>query len=187
MTDINFTSSIKPVNSKIFSDITSTIPQTNFANYPWSLEQTVQGKDVFTKNICDCTSCLLTNGKEAILMHINPNEGSNHNFSIVIPYLRDKINLADENLQGVLIGSKNTKKSMDIYNKFTELLNKLNIPFSQIRNGKSPTNIAYKTDKDEVYISNAHIDRALKKNLNSKETLGKSFEEINIANCDEII
>lgn len=186
MADISFTSYIKPVNSKTFSEVTSNIPKINFADFPWSLEQTVQGKDVFTRNICDCTSCLLTNGKEALLMHINPNDGANHNFSIFIPCLRDKINLADNNLQGILVGSKNTKKSLNIYNKFKELLNKLDIPFSEIRNGKSPTNIAYKTDKDEIYISNAHIDRALKKRLSPEEALNKSFEEIKIADFDEI-
>ena len=179
MADISFTSYIKPVNSKTFSEVTSNIPKINFADFPWSLEQTVQGKDVFT-------SCLLTNGKEALLMHINPDDGANHNFSTFIPYLRDRINLADNNLQGILVGSKDTKKSLNIYNKFKELLNKLGIPFSEIRNGKSPTNIAYKTDKDEIYISNAHIDRALKKRLSSEEALNKSFEEIKIADFDEI-
>ena len=64
MADISFTSYIKPVNSKTFSEVTSNIPKINFADFPWSLEQRVQGKDVFTRNICDCTSCLLTNGKE---------------------------------------------------------------------------------------------------------------------------
>lgn len=46
MADISFTSYIKPVNSKTFSEVTSNIPKINFADFPWSLEQTVQGKDV---------------------------------------------------------------------------------------------------------------------------------------------
>lgn len=187
MNNISFTSSIKPVNIKSFSDYVGTkIPKKNFANFPWNIESSVVGKDVYTNRICDCTSCIITDGNNSILMHLNPEDSSNHCFNNVLMFLRNHIDLKNENLQGLLVGSKDTKKSLDIYNKFSNLLNQLEIKFSELQNGKSPTSVAYLKDTDEFLVSNAHIDRALKRKLCDQDVLKNSFKRIHIADCDDI-
>lgn len=187
MAEITFTSSIKPVRLLDFTSLTGNIPKPDFVDYPWTISESALAKDVYTKNICDCTSCLFTNGKEALLMHLSPENKSNHYFDNILMFLRNKIDLKDENLQAVLIGSKNTKKSLDIYNKFTELLNSLGIKFSELKNGKDRTHVAYKTCTDEVYVSNSAIDKALKKNMPKSDALNSGFEKIIISDKDEIV
>lgn len=188
MDSISFTSLIRPVNTKTFSDyVNIKIPKKNFADFPWDIDSSVVGKDVYTNRICDCTSCIITDSETSVIMHLNPQDGSNHCFNNVLMYLRNNIDLKNENLQGLLVGSKDTKKSLDIYNKFSNLLQQLNIKFSQLQNGKSPTSVAYLKDEDEFLISNNHIDRALKKRLSPQSTLNNSFKKVAIADCDEII
>lgn len=187
MTEITFTSSIKPVRLSDFALLTVSIPKANFVDYPWTVHESTLARDVYTKNICDCTSCLFTNGKEALLMHLSPENSSNHYFDSVLMFLRNKIDLKDENLQAVLIGSKNTKKSQDIYNKFTNLLNNLGIKFSELKNGKGSTHVAYKTFTDEVYVSNPVIDKALKKNMPKSDALNSGFEKVILSDLDEIV
>lgn len=186
MTDVSFTSHIKPVTCEDFNNIVTTIPREKFVSFPWTIEDSKLGKDVFTTNICDCSSCLITNGQEAMLMHLSPMQESNHFFNNVLIFLRNHLDLKDENLQAIIVGSKNTKKSLDIYNKFVELLNKMGIPFSELKNGKTPTNIVYKTNSDEIYVSNLTIDKLLKKENTPQSTLEKSFEKVNIANTDTL-
>lgn len=185
--EISFTSGIKPVKLNEFSQFIGKIDSKNAVNYPWTLKESVLAKDVYTTNICDCSACLITDGQQALLMHLCPTIEKNHAFSQVLEFLRNSINLKNPNLQAVLIGSKNNKKSLDIYNKFTELLNKLNIPFSEIKNGKTPTGIAYSSTTDEVLITNSTIDKLIKKGSSSQNTLCEAFEKHSIADVDEIL
>lgn len=186
MDSISFTSKLKPLTLSEFGQIKSRIGSKNSVDFPWTINQTVKAKDVYTTNVIDCSACLLTNGQEAVMLHLTPDIEVNHAFSLVLSFLRNKIDLADKNLQAVLIGSKNHKKSQDIYNKFKEMLKGLNIPFSEFKNGKTPTSIAYKTSSDEVYITNNTIDKLLKKNIKASDTLNASFENLTISSCDEI-
>lgn len=186
MTDISFTSRIKPVTYQDFNNLVTVISKDKFVDYPWTIEDSKLGRDVFTKNIYDCTSCLITNGKEALLMHLSPMQASNHFSYKILEFLRNHIDLKDKNLQGILVGSKNTKKSLDIYNKLSALLKNFNIPFSELKNGKTPTNIAYKSNTDEICISNSTIDKLLKRGNNLNDTLEKSFEKVNISELDDM-
>ncbi len=186
MENISFTSRLKPITLSEFRHTISSIGSQNSVDFPWSINQTRKGKDVYTTNVIDCSSCLITNGQEAVLMHLTPDTEQNHAFSLVLAKLRNLLDLKDSNLQAVLLGSKNHKKSLDIYNKFKELLKQLNIPFSEFKNGKTPTSIAYKTSSDEVYITNNTIDKLLKKNMKASDTLNASFENLTISSCDEI-
>lgn len=187
MEKITFTSRLKPVKISEFGLIKSKIGSKNSVDFPWTVNQTVKSKDVYTTNVIDCSSCLITDGQEAVLMHLTPDTEQNHAFSLVLEKLRNLLDLKDPNLQAVLLGSKNHKKSLDIYNKFKDLLKQLNIPFSELKNGKTPTSIAYQTSSDEVYITNNTIDKLLKKNVNSSDALQASFENLTIAKCDEIV
>ena len=185
MTEIYFTSTIIPMKLSNFHKITSSF-RDNFVDYPWTISTSRVANDVFTHNICDCSACLITNGQKALLKHLCPDNEQNHIFKNVLFYLRNNFDLKDKNLQAVLVGSKNTKSSQDIWNKFTKLLSDLEIPTTFLKNGKSPTHLAYRSCTDEVLISNQHIDTFLKKGINKKDTIKGSFMEVKIAPCDEI-
>ena len=100
--------------------------------------------------------------------------------------MRGVIDLADKNIQAVILGSKNNKKSLDIFNKFIELMEEIGIKPSVFRNGKNSTHLAYKTSSDEVYISNLNIDRILRRGATEEEALKGGFEHVQIAPYDEI-
>ncbi len=186
MENISFTSALRPATLNDFGRITKQIGSKNAVNYPWTINETVKAKDVYTTGIIDCSGCLITNGQDAVLMHLTPDNEHNHAFSLVLDLLRNKLDLKDSNLQAILVGSKNHKKSLDIYNKFKNLLEQIGIPYSELKNGKSPTSIAYVTSKDEVVVTNKNIDKMLRKEASSKEALESGFEKISIADCDEI-
>ncbi len=159
----------------------------NAVKFPWTIADSVKAKDVYTTGVIDCSSCLITDGSEAVLLHLKPDCEANHAFSNVLAYLRGAIDLKNEYLQAVLLGSKNTKKSQDIYTKFQKLLQQLNIPYSELKNGKTPTSVAYRSETDEVLISNKTIDTMLKKGNSPKNALETGFEKVSIADCDEIL
>ncbi len=186
MQNISFSSRIKPLPLKELNKVTGSINSNNAVNHPWTLAESRLAKDVYTTGVIDCSACIITDGQEALLMHLDPSKEVNHAFSQVLAFLRDKLDLKNPNLQAVLIGSKNTKKSQDIYNKFKTLLSNLNIPFSELKSGKTPTSVAYKSEKDTVYISNQTIDKILKKGQTDKDAIHQSFDEVRIADCDEI-
>ncbi len=186
MVEISFTSKIVPLKQSDFFEITSAFNSKSLVDFPWTIDMTRTGKDVYTKNVCDCSSCLITNESEAILMHLDPMVYDNHIFSKVLIYLRNHINLNDKNLHAFLIGSKNKKNSQDIWNKFVKLLDNLKIQTTILKDGKSPTHIAYRKINDEVLISNFHIEKLLKKGADIKDALSGGFQKIKIAPCDKI-
>ncbi len=186
MTEIYFTSRLVPVPPSNFNKITSSFSRDKFVDFPWSISSSRIGKDVFTQRICDCTSCLITNGDKALLMHLLPSNSNNHCFSNVLEFLRNNIDLKDNNLQAVLVGSKNTKSSQDIWNKFVDLLDYLKIPTTFLKNGKCPTHVAYRTSTDEVLISNERIGKLLERGVNNREALVNGFQEVKISALDEI-
>ncbi len=187
MENISFTSNIKLVSCSDFHKITSGFGKKNFVDYPWMIKDSVVGENVYTTRICDCTSCLITDGQKAILMHLNPAKKSNHIFSDVIRFLRDNIDLKQKDLQAVLLGSRDTKPSQDIWNKFCELLKKFDIPVSKLKNGKWGTNLAYNKSKDEVLISSYPLDKGINKGLSKTDLLKSHFKEVSISECDELI
>ena len=78
MSDISFTSRIRAVSLSDFSKISVAIGQKNSADYPWSIAKSVSNPQVYTRGVCDCTSLLLTNGQNAVLMHLTPDLSNNH-------------------------------------------------------------------------------------------------------------
>ncbi len=186
MTDISFTSKIVPMYWQDFNKITSSFSRDNLVDYPWAISSSRIGKDVFTQRVCDCTSCLITNGDKAVLMHLIPLNKDNHIFSNVLNFLRNNIDLKDKNLQAVLVGSKNSKQSQDIWNKFVDLLDYLKIPTTFLKDGKSPTHLAYRTCTDEVLVSNLQISDAVLEKKNTLDALNDGFREVKISPFDEL-
>ncbi len=189
MAEISFTSRIIPLNQSTFSRITARIPQENAVNYPWTINETVIAPNVYTTGIFDCTSCIFTNGQNAMLLHLTPDNPNNQCFPKILDFIKSHINLNDENLQAMLVGSQNTKHSQNIYTKIIDLLKQFNIPHSELKTSKNPTSIAYRSDTDEIYVTNEAIDKfyQFNKNTNYPESaLKNGFEKVSIAECDEI-
>ena len=188
MNNISFTSGIKPVLMNDFFKYKSAISVDNYVDYPWLISSSKVASDVYTSNICDCTSCLITDGKKALLMHLNSYSKNNHDFRNVLKYISNNMNISDNNLQAVLVGSKSSYAlSAKIFKKFTLLLNHLKIPVTILKNGMGPTNIAYRTCKDEVVVSNITIEKALNKGQTGIRALESGFEEVKISDLDYVI
>lgn len=187
MTEINFTSRFVAITDKEFSQLAKKIGKQQSVNYPWTLKESVLAQDTYTKGVCDCTACLISDGEKSLLMHLCPTTSSNnHSQYAILEFLRSKINLNNENLQAVLIGSKKDKKSQSVYTNLQELLKRLNIPASELKIGKGSVNLAYRSDTDELYITNRQIEDSLKKGLNNRECIESGFEKISITDYDEI-
>lgn len=184
--NVAFTSRIVPINSLDFNKITSRISKNNFSDYPWTLNEAVVGRDVFTNRICDCTCVVLSDGQKASLLHLNPAQKANHIMTDMIKFVTKNFNINSKDLTAVVVGSKNTKPSQGVYNNWINFLTSYNIPFTILKNGKTPTSVAYRTDTDEVLISNLTISDALQNKMSRKEALSSAFEHIFIANSDEI-
>lgn len=188
MNNISFTSAIRPVETKDFSQYKMPINRDSYVDFPWTISTSRVARDVYTTNICDCTGVLITTGEKALLMHLNPAVEDNHCFSKILNYISQNVDLKDENLQAVVIGSKSkSKKSSDIFNKFTKFFEDYGIPATILRNGRSPVNIAYRTCTDEVIISNKKMDKAIKAGQSGMDALTSGFEEVNIAKCDYVV
>ena len=187
MNEISFTSGIKPITLQDFKTVVSTIDSTKSVTFPWRISSSRSGKDVVTMGICDCSSCLITDGKKSLLMHLLPQYEGNHNHKKILQYISTNFDLNDKNLQAVLVGSQPEKQSMDIFKIFKNLLNTFKIPTTVLKYGKAPTSLAYKTSTDEVYISNINIEKALYEGKSKTEALNQGFEQIKLSEYDEII
>lgn len=188
MSDISFTSVLKPVTSSKFSKITASFSQDGFVDYPWTISSSRIKPDVYTNHVCDCSVCLITDGKKGLLMHLLPSYSGNHDEKRIFDFIDHNFNLENNNhLQAVLLGSHPYKSSQNIFNYFKKILDKFKIPTTVLKTGNSPTDIAYKTAKDEIYISNKEITDALREGKNNLEALNLGFKEVAISPCDEVI
>lgn len=186
MSDVTFTSKIIPTTSKDYYKVVEKIDHANAINYPWKIKDSKLAQQTFTNKICDCSACIIKDNNQGLLMHLCPSWEENHSYSALLDFVKNKIDLKNKNLTAVLIGSKNTKKSLDTYEMLKRFLTNFKIPFSELKNGKKPTNIAYRGDLDEIYITNLQIDKVLSKGETPQNALEKGFEKINISEFDNI-
>lgn len=184
--NISFTSRIVPINCLDFNKMISKISRNNFSDYPWTLNEAVVGRDVFTSRICDCTCIILSDGQKAGLLHLNPAKKANHIMSDMIKFVTKNFDIKSNDISAVVVGSKNTKLSQNVYNNWINFLTSYKIPFTILKNSKTPTSVAYRTDTDEVLISNLTISNALKNKMSKNEALSSAFEHIFISKSDEI-
>lgn len=170
-----------------FAYLTSSFSRDNLVDYPWTSSSSRVAKDVFTYRVCDCSAALVTDGEKALLMHFVPSNEKNHDFKQILKLITNNFNMnkADK-LQAVLAGAKPDTESKDVFNIFRYVFDKLKIPTTILYNGKGATNIAYRTCTDEVYISNPHIEKSLKKGKSPIETLKSGFEKIELSEVDEV-
>ncbi len=187
MTEISFTSGIQAVTQKAFGEAAVKIGSKNSVNYPWTINESIKAPAAYTKGICDCTMMGLTDGKDILMLHLTPMNESNHHFFSITQYIAQKMDLKNPDLQGILVGSKPTKRSQDIYNKFLEFFKKYSIPFSELKIGKDRIDVAYSSQTDSWLVASPKIDRLMKKGADSKTALEGCFNEVKIAPQDEII
>ena len=171
---------------KDFYRITKPIGIEKSAQYPWDLGCTVIGKDVYTRDVIDCSACLLTDGNNAMLMHLCCTNPKNHDFESVLEYIKSHFDLSNKNLHAIILGSKKVPQSVELFEKFVNMFQSLEIPFSIFKNGKTKTHIAYMSDKDEVFISNDVIDYTIKRGWETEKSLKNGFEKISLQGNDHI-
>lgn len=186
MQEISFTSAIRPIPVSEFNKLASAMGEKFHAAYPWNFESGKVGADVFTKNVVDCTSCVISDGKRAIMMHLTPDDELNHSRYFLREYLRNNFGLNNPNMSAIVLGSKKTVPSLNIFKNFVELLKDAQVPFSILKTAKTPFHVAYKSNTDTVYISSFGMEDGLLKGKSSNEVLKSLFEKVEISKFDEI-
>lgn len=187
MSEISFTSAIRPVSLARFSRETANISN-NVTN--WYIEGAKKGISAKTDRIMDCTALGLTDGENVFLMHIIPDISSNKTFfNKIITKIKENMDLSSQYIQGLLVGSKNYSRESRVgYNNFARLLKENKIPFSELKGGDTVHEIAYNARKDEWLVSNFDIDSLIKSGETaSKRLLEAGFDKVKINKLDEII
>lgn len=187
MSEVSFTSAIRPVSSKQFNKFTADI--VNNVN-EWRAECAKKGLSAKTDRILDCTALGITDGQNVFLMHIIPEIGSNkHFFAKIIDKIKENIDMSNEYLQALLVGSKNySKESRMGYNNFAHFLKENKIPFSELKGGDNAHKIAYHSKTDEWLVSNPDIDSLIQSGeTNPKKLLDIGFDTVRINKLDELV
>ena len=171
--DITFNSKIKLLNTEQFStklkDSASTLQK---VDYPWTIETSKVGKNLYTDRIMDCIVIVLKNTKEALLAHLgirNKEQAKKDNvkeFDInnIEEKLLNQINLKNKSLQGIIFGGiqlddEPTTGNSPQLNQIKNLLKKYKIPFSIIGARKDVHffgrySLLFSQDDDTLYITN---------------------------------
>lgn len=189
MDSISFQSRIRPVGINDYYTVSRKISERGNAKPPWTLDESVFNKDVFTSRVIDCTVCGITDGENALLVHICPTVRENRNFLRIENYIRSRLEqMNKEYLQGFLLGSQGEepRESSILFNKFANLMERLNVPTSIFRSAKEDVNLAYISDKDEWIISTLNMP-ALLKGKSPEEAIRSLFKEVKISEKDEFV
>lgn len=187
MSDISFTSAIKPVSLEHFNKLTSDI--TNNVNV-WKVEGARKGLSAKTDRIMDCTALGITDGENVFLMHIIPDFSSNKKyFAKIIDKIKENVDLSCYYLQAVLVGSKSYSRESQIgYNNFARFLKENKIPYSELKGGDTVHKIGYHSNKDEWLVSNYDIDSLISSGeKDTMKLLEIGFDKVKINKLDEIV
>ena len=191
MDNISFKSRIRPAGFWEFASQTRAFEPRQYVNYPWTVKESVISNKAITKNVFDCTVCGITDGLKVLMMHICPTIKINHDFSKIVAFIKDNINLQDSNLQGFLFGSvTNFQDGMsgEIFGSFESFLKEHSIPYSKIRGSRDVSDVAYSSEKDEWLIrSNARLRADINETGNGAlNFLKENFDEVKISELDEV-
>lgn len=187
--NISFTSAIRPVTVNQFMN--SARMSCKSVDYPWTIRESVLSENAYTTNVMDCTVCGITDGSKVLMMHICPTNEMNKNFSKISKFIKDKISQMNPELQAVVIGGKpaytHGKESYALFDKFTNLLTDLKIPFSKLKGGMGEKHVAYIRNSDEWLVASQMVERPQPYQLKSPEKeLNKLFNEVDISELDEV-
>lgn len=187
MSDISFTSLIRPLSSAAFDREAASIM--NNVN-EWNLRGARKGISAKTDRILDCTAMGITDGQNVFLMHIIPELSSNKiSFAVIADKIKNSINMTSQYLQALIVGSKSySRESVIGYNNFALFLQENKIPFSELKGGNSVHKIAYNSVKDEWFVSNFDIDSLIRSGVtDSKKLLELGFDKVRINKLDEVV
>ncbi len=191
MDKISFTSTFKPCHFSSFGNYISRMDKKCYVKNPWTLNESVLNKNVYTCDILDCTTCIINDGQQALMLHINPECKDALIFSRIENYIKSKISLNNPNLQAVLVGGNRNGvtgiKSYDLFEKFEKFLKESNIPYSALKGTKGDVNIAYSSVSDEFVLTSS---ARLRPDENGQHTtmskLRSMFESVKIAEHDSV-
>lgn len=162
----NFQSAIKLLAPDEYKIESAKILQKYFVSSPWTVKDSVFADSAKTGCVIDCTVFGLTDGQNVLMMHICPTRSENNNFSKIINFIKSKIDLTNDNLQGFILGSKQKEfyddiRSSELFENFMKFLNQYKIPFSYFKGGNHtiPHEVAYRSVTDEWLVSNEFITK----------------------------
>jgi len=190
MSNINFKSTITLTSPTTFFNKVCSIGKRNFVDSPWTVKQSVFAPSAFTTDVFDCTTLGLSDGQKVLLLHICPTNIQNANLKKIQQYIENKIDLTNEYLQGFILGGKynniHSPKSIRNFEFFENIFKKFNIPYSAFKGGNYTNHVAYSSVKDEWLIANALLENDIVKNKTPEEAAKFIFDNIKIADCDEL-
>lgn len=186
--NISFTSKIRMVGIDEFRKSIQGMGDRNFVKHPWTIKQSVLSDKVYTTDVMDCSVFGLTDGQQALLMHICPTRPENQNFNKIRKFIEEKINLVNPDLQGFLLGSKRQyADSVKLFKNFTDILRQYKIPFSMFKGGGLENHVAYSSTKDEWLIGNCLITQQIKQNFKFPIDVAiRLFDDVKISDLDEL-
>ncbi len=190
----NFQSTIKLLSPDAYKTEASKILQKYFVDSPWTVNESVLADSAKTGCVIDCSVLGLTDGQQVLMMHICPTRKENDSFSKIVDFIKSKVDLTNDNLQGFILGSKpkifiDDLRSTELFDKFKNFLEQYKIPFSYFKGGnhQNPHSVAYRSNTDEWLISNEFITKD-SKNIPPEKFIEKvkMFDEFNVSDLDEI-
>lgn len=190
----HFKSTIKLLNPKNYKYAVAKIDKKQFVASPWTINESVFGRNANTGCVLDCTVCGLTDGQNVLMLHICPTKKENEDFTKIINFIKSKIDLKNKKLQGFLLGSKpkifyDDIRSSELFENFKNFMKENKIPFSYFQGGNhvNPHDVAYCSGTDEWLISNDFIEDISKQTTPTKfiqQT--KMFDKFEISALDEL-
>lgn len=181
---------IRIVKLSEFHDIVSKFPQKGFVDKPWTVNEIVRGKQVYSDGINDCTSACFSEmqNQEAILSHVKSSEDDYYqkcmDFNPIEAVIKEKMNVKPCDSLAFLFGSDSYyKDSKKHFNHFLSFVKREKIPFSMMRghNLSDYSKIAYDGNKKELLVSNLYITNQLD---NKRKSLGmillEAFDQIKL-------
>ena len=187
--NITFQSKIKFVDHPSFREKVATFGRQNYVDFPWTIKESVMSDKVYTRGIAVCTSCVLTDGIKALMLHICPTFDAIKNFQAIENYIRERFGWDCSKLKGFLIGAIDEERSLKLHEKFEKFLNKENIPYSQFKCGDTTvSDVAYSVKDDEFLISSVLLDDKNRcKELKTKNMANVLYRDHHICELDELV
>ncbi len=188
MNDITFTSRIKAAPRPEFVQQAFQIGRKNLVDAPWTLKESVKATGAYTKGVCDCSVLGLTDGKDVLMLHLNPANGATPNE--IKNFITKKIDIKNPYLQAIIIGAKDTRISQLLSENLTKIVKDFDIPLTELKTSAPGCwlDLAYSSVSDEWLISCEKIDELIEKGIKDSKTIfNKIFQKVELADCDEFV
>ncbi len=191
MDNLSFKSSIKFVTPKTFAKRIEVLSSKANVCSPWTVNETVVGKNAYTEDVIDCVVLGLTNGKKVLMCHICPTKKQNEDFQTIETFINRKVDFKKDSWKGFLFGSKPYWFMMDerseaLFGKFFNFLQKKNVPFSFFKGGEDVHNVAYFAKTDEWLITNVDDNKYLKGGAIEDLLKNREFDEFRLSKFDDL-